>query len=91
MLLALINPGRLCLSWGLAPVAVIWGSASSVARLIYILFKKALAVERPSLLAVPMKNVASSSFTQSELVELCQWAGGSWGTHPLLCGVQEQV
>lgn len=58
---------------------------------IYILFKKALAVERPSLLAVPMKNVASSSFTQSELVELCQWAGGSWGTHPLLCGVQVQV
>lgn len=40
---------------------------------------KALAVEGPSLLAVLMKNVALSSFTQSELVELCQRAGGSWG------------
>lgn len=74
MLLALTNPGRLCLSWGLAPVAVSWGSASSIARrrYIYILFKEALVVERPNLLALLMKSMALSSLSQSELMELCQ-------------------
>lgn len=59
------------------------GAQPAAERGWYIYYlKRALLVARPSLLAVLMKNVASSSFTQAEPVELGQGAGGSGGMQP---------